>query len=72
MPLKVLIKKALKYHPRVKGWKEFRDDLFLISQYFRGDLDLFFNYVNNIDSTKENTIYYGDSNINIRISGSTT
>ena len=46
-------KKALQYHPSVLGWKRFRDDVFLVWPHSREHLDLFFNYMNNINSTKK-------------------
>ena len=45
--------KALQYHASVIGWNRFRDDVFLVWPHSREDLDLFFNYMNNIDSIKK-------------------
>ena len=44
-------KKALHYHPSAILWKRFRDDVLLVWLHSIQDLDLFFNYVNNIVST---------------------
>ena len=46
-------KKALEYNPPVIGWKRFRDDIFLVWPHSAEDLNLFFNYMNNIDRTKK-------------------
>ena len=46
-------KKALQYHPSVIGRKRFPDDVFLVWPHSREDLDLLFNYMNNIDNTKK-------------------
>ena len=48
--IEILIKK---YHPSVIGWKRFRDYVFVVWPHSREDLDLFFNYMNNTDSTKK-------------------
>ena len=45
-------KKALKYNPAVIGWKRFRG-IFLVWPHSAEDLNLFFNYMNNIDRTKK-------------------
>ena len=45
-------KKALRCHPSVIGWKSFQDDMFLVWPHSREDVDLFFNYITNIHSTK--------------------
>ena len=65
-------KKTLQYHPSVIDWKRFRDYVFLVWPHSREDLDFFFNYVNNIDSTKKNSIYYEGSKRHLRTSGYTT
>ena len=49
-------KKALQYHPSVISWKRFRDDVFLDCLHSREEPDLFFNYMNNIDSTRKNQL----------------
>ena len=46
-------KKALKYNPAVIDWKRFRDDIYLVCPHSAEDLNLFFNYMNNIDRTKK-------------------
>ena len=48
-----LDKKALKYNPAVIGWKRFWDGIFLAWPHSAEYLDLFFNYMNNIDMTKK-------------------
>ena len=50
--------KTLSYVPAVKCWKRFRDDVFVLWEHSRDDLDKFFNFMNSIDSSKKNTIYY--------------
>ena len=50
--------KALSYVPTVKYWKRFREDVFVFWEHSRDDLDKFFNFMNSIDSSKKNTIYY--------------
>ena len=47
-------KKALEHNSSVIGWKEFGDDIFLVWCHSTEDLNLFFNYMNNIDRTKKN------------------
>ena len=39
----------MEYNPAVIGWKRFQDDIFLVWPH----LNLFFNYMNNIDRTKK-------------------
>ena len=51
--IEIFDKKVLKYHPSVIGWKRFRDDAFSVWPHSRENLDLFFNYMNNIDSTEK-------------------
>ena len=46
-------KKAFEYNPPVTGWKTFRDDIFLVWTHSAEDLNLLFNYMNNIDRTKK-------------------
>ena len=46
-------KKALEYNPAVVDWKRFQDGIFLVWPHFAEDLNLFFNYMNNIDRTKK-------------------
>ena len=46
-------KKASEYNSPVIRWKRFRDNIFLVSPHSPEVLDLFFNYVNNIDRTKK-------------------
>ena len=46
-------KKTLEYNLAVIGWKRFREDIFLVWPHFAEDLNLFFNYMNNIDRTKK-------------------
>ena len=46
-------KKALEYNPVVIGWERFQDDIFLVWPHSAEDLNLFFNYMNNIDRTKK-------------------
>ena len=46
-------KKALEYNPAVVDWKRFQDGIFLVWPYFAEDLNLFFNYMNNIVRTKK-------------------
>ena len=46
-------KKALEYNPAVIGWKRFQDDIFLVWPHFAEDINLFFNYMNNIVRTKK-------------------
>ena len=50
--------KTLSYVPAVKCWKRFPDDVFVLWEHSRDDLDKFFNFMNSIDSSKKNTIYY--------------
>ena len=51
LTLKVLTIKC--YSITVIGWKRFQDDVLLFWPHSREDLDLFFNYMKNIDSTKK-------------------
>ena len=44
---------ALEYNSAVIGWKRFRDDIFLGCPHSANHLNLFFNYMNNIDRTKK-------------------
>ena len=53
MAIEIFDKKVLMYHPSVIGWKRFRDDVFSVCPHSREDLELFFNYMNNIDSTEK-------------------
>ena len=46
-------KKALEYNPAVVDWKRFQDGIFLVWPHFAEDLNLFFNYMNNIVRTKK-------------------
>ena len=46
-------KKALEYNPPIIGWKRFRNDIFLVWHHSAEDLNLFFNYMNNIDRTEK-------------------
>ena len=46
-------KKALEYNPVVIGWERFQDDIFLVWPHSAEDLNLFFNYMNNIDRIKK-------------------
>ena len=46
-------KKALEYNPPIIGWKRFRNDIFLVWPHSAEDLNLFFNYMNNIDRTEK-------------------
>ena len=47
--------KALSYVPAVKCWKRFHDDLFVLLEHSRNDLDSFFGCMNSINSSKQNT-----------------
>ena len=51
--IKKFDKKALEYNPAVIGWKRFRDDIFLVWSHSAEYLNLFFNYMHNIDRTKK-------------------
>ena len=46
-------KKTLEYNPPIIGWKRFQDDIFLVWPHSVEDLNLFFNYMNNIDRTEK-------------------
>ena len=46
-------KKVPQYFPSVIGWKRFRNDVFSVWPHSREALDLFFSWMNNIDSTKK-------------------
>ena len=50
--MKVLIKKALQYHPSVVVWKRFRYGVFIVWPNSKEELDFFFNYMSKIDSIK--------------------
>ena len=52
MQLKVLIKKALQYHPSGVVWKRFQHGVFIVWPNSKEELNLFFNYMNKIDSIK--------------------
>ena len=43
--------KALSRNPSTSCWKRFRDDVFVIWNYSKTDLDEFVSYMNSIDST---------------------
>ena len=43
----------MSYVPTVKCWKRFRDDVFVLWEHSRDDLDKFFNFMNSIDSSKK-------------------
>ena len=45
--------RALSYVPAVKCWKCFRDDMFVLWEHSRDNLDKFFNFMNSIDSSKK-------------------
>ena len=50
--------KSLRYEPAVKCWKNFRDDVFVLWEHSRDDLQNFFNSMNSIDSSKKcNSLY---------------
>ena len=46
-------KKTLEYNPPIIGWKRFQNDIFLVWPHSVEDLNLFFNYMNNIDRTEK-------------------
>ena len=51
--------KTLKYTPATICWKRFRDDIFIVWPYSIDELDIFFDYMNKVDSTKKNSSNYG-------------
>ena len=53
VPLNNLTKKSLEYNPPVIGWNSFRDYILLEWPHSAEDLNLLFNYMNNIDQTKK-------------------
>ena len=40
-------------NPPIIGWKRFQNDIFLVWPHSAEDLNLFFNYMNNIDRTEK-------------------
>ena len=46
-------KKALEYNPPVIAWNSFGDYILLVWPHSAEDLNLLFNYMNNIDKTKK-------------------
>ena len=50
--------KSLSYVLAVKCWKRFRDDVFVLWENFRYDLDSFFNFMNSIDLSKKYNLLY--------------
>ena len=45
--------KALEFNPLVICWKRFRDDIFVVWPHTLEELQVFFNYMNNIDQSKK-------------------
>ena len=45
--------KALEFNPPVICWKRFRDDIFVVWPHTLKELQVFFNYMNNIDQSKK-------------------
>ena len=45
--------KALEFNPPVICWKRFRDDIFVVWPHTLEELQVFFNYMNNIDQSKK-------------------
>ena len=45
--------KALEFNPRVICWKRFRDGIFVVWPHTLEELQVFFNYMNNIDKVSK-------------------
>ena len=45
--------KALEFNPPVICWERFRDDIFVVWPHTLEELQVFFNYMNNIDQSKK-------------------
>ena len=45
--------KALEFNPPVICWKRFKDDIFVVWPHTLEELQVFFNYMNNIDQSKK-------------------
>ena len=44
---------ALEYAPATICWKRFRDDIFIVWPHSTDELDILFDYINKVDSTKK-------------------
>ena len=55
--------KALSYVPALKCWKCFRDDVLLLWEHSRDDLDNFFNFMNSISKKMQVTIFCPTDNV---------
>ena len=44
---------ALEYAPATICWKRFRDDIFIVWPHSIDELDILFDYINKVDSTKK-------------------
>ena len=50
--------KAFSYVPAVKCWRRFRDDVFVLWEHSRDDLDNVFSFMNSIDSSEKKEIQF--------------